>query len=174
MTKKRIFTALAILLVVVILLAILEKTGVTNLLNARPSASQQNGPTKEQEAEDARLNAEAKEEFIAKNDPRSRDQPPTPAPTAENISLDVRQEADGSVTVSTKLQGVSDGVCNLLVTNAGKSHKEEAPVIFQPSFSTCAGFSIPQKDLGAGTWQITLEVKTAGKVLTKSVSKEIN
>lgn len=81
----------------------------------------------------------------------------TPHP-ASSIDLSAKQEANNSVTVFSKLFNIGSGTCNLTVVNGNNSASQQAEVIYQSEFSTCAGFSIPIAGLGSGTWTITLSV----------------
>lgn len=75
-----------------------------------------------------------------------------------------------SVTVSTKLYGYSDGSCLVEITNGTKQHSETAPIIFQPEYSTCAGFSVKSSKLGAGNWSIKLTAMSKGQSVVKTVT----
>ena len=95
------------------------------------------------------------------------------APTdPDNITITPSQ-ANGQVTVTTRLEGYSDGTCTLTSTNGGKTDTRTAQVIFQAQFSTCAGFSIPTSTLGTGTWNFNLSVTAGGNTTTQTASLEV-
>lgn len=76
----------------------------------------------------------------------------------------------GSVTVMSRLSGIGDGSCNLRATNGNQSYTEEADVIYQPTYSTCAGFSVPVSELGAGNWQITVQATSIDGVKAQATT----
>lgn len=79
----------------------------------------------------------------------------TETDTPNKIELITKQDGS-SVTVITKISGIGEGVCSLSATNGGKSYDMEVDIIYQPNYSTCAGFSIPVSTLGKGTWEISV------------------
>jgi hypothetical protein len=90
------------------------------------------------------------------------------------IDLSASRDSDGFVVVSTKLYGTSDGQCRLRISNNTKSTTRTAEVLYQPSFSTCAGFSLPMEELGSGVWDISLRVTTSrNQEITKTITKEV-
>jgi cytoskeletal protein RodZ len=92
--------------------------------------------------------------------------------SSDSIVLDVSQN-NPNVVITTKLYGYSDGTCTLNISNGSKSATQDAPVMFQAEYSTCAGFSVPVDQLGSGAWTVKLSVTSGGKTLTKEVSYEV-
>ena len=97
----------------------------------------------------------------------------------ENVVKDsngnILQDGD-SVTIIVKLkeQGYSQGKCSLTVAANGKKVAQNADIIYQPEYSTCAGFSVPVSSVGGGQWTISLSVTPLnGKPITKTLTKEI-
>jgi hypothetical protein len=96
--------------------------------------------------------AQAKKEFIeGDNETRAE-------PSESKVDIFAVNDSD-NVIVSSKLYGFSDGECSMSVTNGSKSFNESAQIIYQPEYSTCAGFSIPKSELGSGTWTIIVVAK---------------
>lgn len=91
-----------------------------------------------------------------------------------NIILSAQQEQNDTVTVFTKLFGVSDGSCTLVISNGSRSTTQAAPVIFQSEFSSCAGFSVPISSIGNGKWSIQLTLTRNGLSSTKTIEHEVN
>jgi hypothetical protein len=166
-TRKKLIIVASALVGLILVFAILETTGITHFIS--PPDSQTTDQIKE-----AETNSSNKQDFIEgkSNDP-SNDNSTIPEPTSDDITLSVRQETDRSVTISTELRNYSDGTCDLTIKNGSETHNQTAPVIYQPAFSTCAGFSIPANTLANGTWQISLVITSKGKVNTKTTSVEI-
>jgi len=82
-------------------------------------------------------------------------------PNSNPLSLVVRPETDGTVTILTNLGSIASGNCTLTITNGDKNISKTAPVIYQEVYSSCAGFSISSVDklaLGTGNWEVTLSV----------------
>ena len=60
------------------------------------------------------------------------------------------------------------------VTVNGKKYSQEAEIIYQPEYSTCAGFSVPISSVGNGSWDISLSVTPInGKSINKKMIKDI-
>lgn len=97
----------------------------------------------------------------------------TPDPKIHDVIFESTQSSDDSVTIVAKLYGASDGICYLKITAGNQSVTKEAEVIYQPDYSTCAGFTIPTDQLGVGTWKITLTVESGKNSYSKSTSLEV-
>ena len=136
--------------------------------NGFSSGAEKNDPA--QQAVDTK----DKQEFIenSKNEP-STDSPLNTGNVDESKVVVTATEADGTIIVSTKLYDYSDGTCSLKATNGEKQNVQSAPIIFQPEYSTCAGFSIDQDELGAGNWAIELTSTSKGQSVTKKVSLDV-
>lgn len=90
------------------------------------------------------------------------------------IDISASQEDDGSVIVSTKLYNISSGTCSLVVSNGTKSWSKIVSVIYQPEFSTCAGFIVPTSSgLGPGSWSIVLDVVENNIKSSKTTAIEV-
>lgn len=92
--------------------------------------------------------------------------------TPSNITLSATQ-TDSMVTITTKLVGYSDGECALVVGSDNGSLTRKAEIIYQPEFSTCAGFSIDTAELGKGTWNISLTVTSGSSSDKKELTLEV-
>lgn len=172
-TTKIWLLALATVLLVLLVVAVLEKTGTINLVGSSASDTSATGPTAEQKAEEEKTNAEGKQEFLD-DTYRDKDDTPVATPPADaTVSITAKQEGS-SVTVLTKIQSVAEGNCTLTATNGAKTTSQEAAVIYQPEFSSCAGFGVPVSSLGSGTWAIKLTVTpTGGTAISKSTTLEV-
>lgn len=95
----------------------------------------------------------------------------TPPANSNGITV-VAMQSNSQVIVTTKLVGYSDGTCNLSITNGAKTFSQSATVIYQPQYSTCAGFTVPVEQLGTGGWTINLTVTSGGITTTKSAAFE--
>lgn len=170
--NKPLLIAGAILLVVAGGL-ISELSGITNFFSINQKAADQR--------QEAQTNADAKRDFI-ENGPgsptSSKESTSSTESTDDNqrkIDLSTRQEEiNNSVTVFTELHNFDSGTCNLTVTNADKTVTQSAGVIYQPEFSSCAGFSIPISQLGKGIWSINLTVSTPNSAsVSKTITAEV-
>lgn len=157
---------LVALFVFALILAALELANVVDFIKTPAT----NDSSTAQEAEQEKANKTTKQDFIEKA-PVAK---PAPIPQDSNsVALSASQDGD-SVTILTKLRGFPSGVCDLAIANGNKTHSVSADVIYQPEFSSCAGFSIPVAKLGAGQWSITLKATpTGGSALTKSIPLEV-
>ncbi|HSX15558.1 MAG TPA: hypothetical protein VLF40_02100 [Candidatus Saccharimonadales bacterium] len=96
----------------------------------------------------------------------------TPPTDNNGITITPRDSGD-TVVIGTQLVGYSDGNCSLTVTNGAKTNTQTADVIYAPSYSICAGFTIAKSALGAGTWNISLAVTSGGNTTTKTATYEV-
>jgi hypothetical protein len=158
---------LLILLVLIIGIVGLEVAGVTNFYHKdNGKITPQPGLTQEETKQQSDINLENKK--------RSAEQTADATPTsAKNIELTAKKETNGTVTVFTKLFGYTAGSCNLKITNGSKSSSQQAEVVYQPQYSSCAGFSVPIADLSNGDWNIVLSVTSGGQTTDKSLSYKV-
>ncbi len=168
MKNKKVLFIIGAIIGLAVLALILEKTHVINLYHKNmPVASQ--GPTAEQKQQESQVNSDTKKQFI---DAQSDDTNSTPAPN-KSIELTAQQETNNTVTVFTKLPGYSSGTCALTVANGTKTTTQSANVVFQPEYSSCAGFSVPIDSVGKGVWTIKLAVTSNGAIESKAISYEV-
>jgi cytoskeletal protein RodZ len=128
------------------------------------------GPTQEQLDEQKNTEEDSKQEFIdsTKDNELPGTNPSTPT-SSDSITLTTAMD-QGTVTVNTKLMGFNSGTCELSITNGSQKVVKNADIIYQPEFSTCAGFSILKSELSTGSWNISLKVVEGGTVFSKSVT----
>ena len=145
-------------------------------------------PTPAQKQTQHKTDTATKESFLDNNNDHNADNTkdtsqqrttqaqPAPVPaSAKHIELSAEQSSE-TVVVTTKLreQGFSSGQCVLTITSSGQRSEQHAAIIYQPEYSTCAGFSVPARSLPKGTWHISLAATPlGGKALTKTLDKEI-
>lgn len=164
------------LLILLAVVAILEKTHIINLVgNANIS-----GQKEEQEA--TKTAAENKATYLdqaygkgagIKQPTNNNPTPVAPSSLPITVELNSYQEND-TITVTTKIQNVSAGTCKLRITNGSREISQEAAIIYQPEFSSCAGFGIAKSSLGNGSWDITLTATPdAGDSVVKTVTLEV-
>lgn len=158
-----------ILIVGVLVLSVFLIAGVSyRLFNTQDN--NQKGPTPDQTKEQKKTEADSKKDFIesTKDEDLPGTTPPTPT-SVDSIKLSAVQDA-GTVTITSKLTGYSAGLCRLTITNGSSSISENADIIYQPEYSTCAGFNIVKNRLGPGVWNITLyATPTGGSELSKNI-----
>ena len=158
----------------------LDKIGVISILPKETVPNISKEPTPQEKKSEEKANQDTKESFLntAKdNEEKSVEKSkPAPVPT-DNSSIELSADKDGNnVTIIVKLkeQGYSQGKCSLTVAANGKKVAQNADIIYQPEYSTCAGFSIPVSSVGGGQWTISLSVTPLnGKPITKTLIKEI-
>lgn len=174
MKHKKIILPILVVLALAVLLFILEKTHVTNFIKTKPNAtSSTQGPTQDQKNQESDVNATAKKALIENSSPDTSSSSSN-TNSGKNIELSTKQENNNTVTVFTKLTGYSNGSCSLAVQNGTHSTVQTASVIYQPEFSSCAGFSVPVDSVGKGNWSLTLTVTSNGSSESKTISAGIN
>jgi len=166
-TKKIIFISLISLLSIILILGILEFFNVINFISKVVKVSQ----TSEQTQQNID-NIKIKKDFI-ENQSNNPDSPKIIKPTSEDIVISSTKSGD-NIIISTQLKNYSDGECDLLIENGTNSYSRSVPVIYQPSFSTCAGFSVAKSELGSGTWSILLSVTSNNQTNQTTNTIEVN
>lgn len=166
-TKNKISILLLALLSCIILVIIaLTAQKVISIFNSSDNHPKQNKQSKNE----SEINSNNKKKFIEnQTDGNST----STTPTSDNINLTASKTSNDYVTVSSQLTGYSDGTCSLTIENNGITYSQEAAILYQSSFSTCAGFSVPISELGNGNWQITLSITSKGTTNAKTISSEI-
>ena len=91
-----------------------------------------------------------------------------------NIQISASTVASNLV-ITTKLDGISDKDttqgCNLSIKSSSQEIIKQAEIIYQPDFSTCAGFSIPTQEINeTGVLTITLVVGSTSNTITYNLS----
>ena len=114
---------------------------------------------------------DAESQKLAQNEPKPDQQPAVKTTEITNVY----QDQNGAVVVQTKLQGTGWQKCTITFSKQGlESVVRTADVLYQPSFSTCAGFSIPQNDFAQkGDWTVTLTVINPNQTIDTSNTKTI-
>lgn len=102
--------------------------------------------------------ARDKEQFVEESE-RAESSPDADERQSITVEVDTYQQGD-EVVYQTKVRGASDGTCALDATNGSRQISRSAEIMYQAQYSTCAGFSIPVSELGSGTWQLVLNVKS--------------
>jgi hypothetical protein len=166
--KKTVIIVAVVIALAALLATALELMHVTDFI--KDSKNTTSGPTRAEERVQNEVNQNSKEDFIKSPEPTTS---PVPEPVSSDVELSAKQESNGDVTVLTKLQNISSGSCTITVTNGTANYTDSADIIYQPSFSSCAGFSIEKKELGAGDWMITLSVNN-NPTLSKTITTEVN
>lgn len=184
LSKKR------LTVIISISLALIAAGGYGAYIATRPAPlpTLSDEPTPAQKQTQHKTDTATKESFLDNNNDHNADNTkdtsqqrttqaqPAPVPaSAKHIELSAEQSSE-TVVVTTKLreQGFSSGQCVLTITSSGQRSEQHAAIIYQPEYSTCAGFSVPARSLPKGTWHISLAVTPrGGKTLTKTLDKEI-
>lgn len=177
--KKLLVLVIAVLLLAILTLTILEKKDFTHFFANDSSATR--GPSKEQEVEQKKAETAQKSEYLdkvynqdgtkEKTNTETADATSSAAPSA-TLELNAKQE-DSSVTVLTKMQNVASGTCALTVNNGSNTVTQNAKIIYQPEFSSCAGFSIPIAGTGPGTWAIKILATTNNGSIEQATTIEV-
>ncbi|HSX24303.1 MAG TPA: hypothetical protein VLE74_04335 [Candidatus Saccharimonadales bacterium] len=166
MKNRKLLLSLSALAVIALLLVVLEKTHVINWFHSGSPLTPQS-PTSQQKQQEAAANADSKKQVI-ESTPGTNN-----STSGKSIELTAQQASNNTVTVFTSLPGYSDGTCDLIVSNAGKTTTQSAKVIYQQQASTCAGFSVPIDSVGKGTWNLKLSVTSNGITDSKTITYEV-
>jgi len=97
-----------------------------------------------------------------------------PIPSSDDTIEISAKKKESVVLITTSLKGYEAGTCKLHVTNGTHTYDNAADIIYQPEFSTCAGFSVPLSNLGMGSWKIDLVATPYnGSSVTKTLIYEV-
>ena len=82
---------------------------------------------------------------------------------------------DGNLVIRTTInQFLSNGDCILTLTRSSdnKTVTKKAPIVANPSTSSCDGFDIPTSELGSGSWNVVINLKSGDQQgrLTNKIS----
>ena len=81
--------------------------------------------------------------------------------------INYKSVVDGNLTLRVTIdQSLTSGTCSLKLTSTGKTVTRSAPVITNPSSSTCEGFSVPVSELSSGQWTIEITVTSGNRTGT--------
>ncbi len=81
--------------------------------------------------------------------------------------INYKSVIDGNLTLRVTIdQSLTSGTCSLKLTSAGKTVTRSAPVVTNPSSSTCEGFSVPVSELSSGQWAIEITVTSGSRTGT--------
>ena len=150
----------AIVITAAIILYSLEKRRVTDVVK---------DPFYTDTSDTSKADNSKKQEFI-ENTPAATNPEPI---SSDQITLTAEQSGN-KITVLTKLANLPGGVCKLTITNGNVSVLKQADVIYQPQFSSCAGFTIPIAEVGGGNWSIKLAVTHESTSLEKTITVEVS
>lgn len=166
---KYLIMAVGVAAIIGLSFAALELTGVTHLINKIDDDS-----TQLKEA--SKIDAQNKKDLI-ENKAGSSNTATDPSIITNHKSSDIilstQREANDNITIIARLKNYSDGTCDLTIKNGDKTYMDSVPVIYQPEASTCAGFNVPIKAIGSGSWQISLSITSKGQVASNSISVEV-
>lgn len=181
LSKKQILATIIIIIAVICLsIFALDKFGIISIFpqNTTPNIGKE--PTVEEKKSEEKANQDTKESFLntAKDEEEKSVEKSKPAPvpkSSSSIELSADRNGDSAtIIVKLKEQGYSQGKCSLTVAANGKKVTQNADIIYQPEYSTCAGFSIPVSSLGGGQWAISLSITPLnGNPMVKTLTKEI-
>lgn len=170
-TKRPLLYLVTGIAAAVLVLGICEYTGLTHFIRQEAAPAQSNGPTPEQQKDQAQAEADEKKQAIEEPTPTTQTDSTTVNNTA--LKLTTKQESNGTVTVFTNLGTIPDGTCTLTSTNGATTDTQTAQVLYQDQYSICAGFSVPVSKLGSGTWSLRLDVASKGTTVSQSASVEV-
>lgn len=153
--------------VVIGLLAIVIAAAVIFLLIRRPAPSEPLRDTPQAERPSAVLPSSEKQPDPSTPDDNAKQ---SPQRQYEGEPVRDRKELTGSFTYRQMIDGqlvlrltidqlLTDGRCVLTLSQGDQRIERTAPVIQNPSSSSCQGFSVPRSELAPGLWNISVAVK---------------
>lgn len=167
-------TAKILIALVAVGLAVALGWLIYSLSNESPAVENNSGVNEVEPAPPELSDNEAaqKQKFIeSQSDDSSADKDASQKPAS--LVIDASQTGS-TITVTTEISSIGDGTCSLIITNGSKEYSDSASVIYQRSYSTCAGFSVPKDELGSGEWSVSIEVGGRdGRKISGSTTVEV-
>lgn len=160
--NKIIKIALLAALLLLVVSAVLELTGVTHFIRneqASPSVTKTTGETINYEpaTEEEKNQVETSKTDDDKiKDSQNQTTPTTPSD--KKVVISSAEQQSSNVVVQTQLYGIGWQNCTLTLSMGDKKVTKTSETLYQQSFSTCLGFSVPTSELSAGTWKVELSV----------------
>lgn len=98
----------------------------------------------------------------------------SPNQSSQALSSSISHQAvtNGQLILRTTIdQVVASGSCTLILKNSNRTVTKNAPIIQNPSSSSCAGFNIPLAELGTGKWLISIQITSGNQknIITSSI-----
>lgn len=168
MNKKQSDRSNKIIILAAILLSLLIGGGFFIFNRDKPSnLTTDANISAEDQQKAADENSKSKQDFIENNSSDSTETPP------KNVSLSAKMGSNNDVVVLTKLTSIGSGTCELIVTNGSKQVTQTAEIIYQPEYSSCAGFTVAKSSLGSGSWVLKLTITSGGESTTETITYEV-
>ena len=136
---------------------LLDGTGQQNVVTPAPTALSD-------------TDAEAKKKYVESMPSATSDESNNPTVASASINLSPTL-SNSSVIVQTQIKNIDDGACDISISskqNPTKFYSKTVDVLYQSSYSTCKGFSIPKSEIGNGEWNITVVVESTQSVVARS------
>lgn len=153
-TQKSKRIPLNLILIVSAIIIVIGSVSVFAFMNSRQSPTDQTKQT-----DSSTKTSDDKKAFIENTDkngqPINNESPDNP-----NVSITLSEDAN-QVIVQTQLTDISTGECTLTIGSFSVS----APVLYQPEFSTCEGFSVQKSEIDTSL-TFKLVVVSEGKTFT--------
>jgi hypothetical protein len=158
-TRNILLIVVSLLLVLIFMVFVFEKTHVINLYTkpiktsptaARPVNDISYAPATSTETEEGN---QIKQALIDQaNNP--------PAPTSKvNVSLSAAtQDVKGGPVIVRAIVGTTGGTCSLTLSQGSTNKVYSSEVVNLGTYYGCKGFDIPASDLVSGQWQLNLKV----------------
>lgn len=113
------------------------------------------------------------QEREAEKKPLLQVEPSTEQPSKSlSASISHQTVANEQLILRTTIdQVVASGSCTLILKNSNRTVTKNAPIIQNPSSSSCAGFNIPLAELGTGKWLISIQITSGNQknIITSSI-----
>lgn len=178
--SKKVYLATALLVFIVLLAAVAKFTIDQRASSNKKTSDAGNSksgnidysPPSQEDKESVDKNKTADVNPVGQQPEVSQPKPATT--TKEVLILSAEQDSDKNLVVKTQLSGTGWSECTLRVVNSLKTFSITVKSIYQPQFSTCAGYYIKLSDLNSGTNELTLSAKKSDGQISFSEQKVVS
>ena len=99
--------------------------------------------------------------------PTQTTEPTENTPEGLSGSITALSQGASNLEVRVLINSITDeGECKLTITKGSTVIEKVSSIQPQSSSSTCEGFSIPLSDLSAGSWEVEINISSAGRSTT--------
>lgn len=140
-----------------------------------PTGKPQNNTPRTDTPGDNKSNTDDKQKFLDEQAEKEKNNGGSTPPVEQHpqippsITLSAKTDKD-TVIITTNLSSTPSGSCKLTITGGTTPVTKTAQVIYNPEFSTCAGFSVAKHEVNAPQWTIKLDVSSPDGTQTKTIT----
>lgn len=170
-SHKAKFVYWIILVVIVIILGVAAYIYTSRNSTSTDSQKVNNSPATTEQIE---AGEDIKRSTVEQNEAQTKPNSNDPGPDF-SVSITAASQNGAMVSIRSLISDTlsQTGTCTLSITNGSKSTTKTASTQALANSSTCQGFDIQTSELGAGTWNIQLNVTASSRATSTSKTLDV-